>query len=302
MPSTRNPVARVAGAVLLVLALPSSALALTAPAAEPILTASAGTAKHYAVSFSASPYGAELDFQRSSHGSTQAHSLSNDGQAGVSYTAATDLSSATIVTKWGSHGKVSLTFKATGRARNLLPKGCTGKAALSRTGFLTGTLKAKMDKRFFKTFSRKRLSATLSEPGKFFCGPGAGGFGGPGLTSLGVRAKSGGLDLSFVRFGRGALTESASVVTSSGPGDWLLRHTITATAPHASLSVAADSSSARAKGEGPFLAGTLRFKVLVGSHPPNSAAGTVSGSFVAKFDSIGAKRVKRGAAATLSQP
>jgi hypothetical protein len=154
--------ARATCVALLALGLPATAGAVTA---LPTLSATAGSVKHYTVYFSASSFGSQLDFLRTAHGATQDHSLSNDGATGVAYTAAADLSSARIVSSWGSHGKVSMTFTATGRPRKLLPKGCTGRAALSRTGTLKGSLTAKLDKRFFKTFKRTRMTATLSEAG-----------------------------------------------------------------------------------------------------------------------------------------
>jgi hypothetical protein len=289
--------ARAMGAVLLLLALPAVAGAVTS---LPTLSATVGSVKHYQVFFSATTFGAELDFVRTSHGATQDHTLQNNGPAGVTYTAAADLSTAQIVSSWGPHGKVSLKFTATGRARNTLPKGCTGKPALSRTGTLAGTLTAKMDKRFFKTFKRTRISATLSRPGQFFCGNGSGGFGGPGLSDLSA-GKLGKLSVSFVRFGKGKVTESSSLTQTSAAGNWSLRHTITETAPASALKIAADASSASGKGVGPWLGGTLLFHA-VRTHTSTSATGTPSGSFVAKFDSIGAQHVARGSGANVTQP
>lgn len=289
--------ARVAAGGALLLALPAVAGAVVTP---PTLSASVGTTKHYQVEFSASPYGAELDFARTLHGATQIHTLDNYSSTGVSYTAAADLSSAQIVAAWGSHGKVSMTFTPTGPAKQELPKGCTGRAALSRNGVLRGTLTAKLDKRFFKTFKRTSFKATLSQSGSFFCGTGGGGFGGPGLSILSA-GKVGKLQVSFVRFGRGKVTENASVTQQSAAGNWILRHSISETASSSALKIAADASSASAKGAAPFLSGTLRFRAL-GTHTSTSATGSASGSFAAKFDSIGTQRLARGSTANVSQP
>jgi hypothetical protein len=290
--------ARAMGAVLLLLALPAAAGAVTG---LPTLSATPGTANGYTAYFSATSFGAELDFLRTSHGATQDHTLQNNGPAGVTYTAAADLSTAKIVAKWGSHGKVSMTFTAKGRAHKALPKGCTGKPALSRTGILAGTLTAKLDKRFFKTFKRTRISATLSQPGEFSCGGGVGGFGGPGLSVLGA-GKLGGLSVTFVRAGKhGKVSETANLSQTSVAGNWTLRHTITETAPASALKIASDASSATAKGAGPFLGGTLLFHA-VGTHTSQSATGKPSGSFVAKFDSIGRQKLARGSGANVSQP
>lgn len=289
--------ARAMGAVLLLLALPAMA---GAAAGLPTLSATAGSVKHYTVFFSASAFGSEIDFLRISHGAQQDHTLQNNGVAGVTYTAAADLSTAQITSSWGPHGKVAMKFSATGRPRKQLPKGCIGKPALSRTGFLAGTLTAKMDKKFFKTFKRTRISATLSQAGSFSCGNGQGGFGGPGLSLLGA-SKAGKLSVSFVRFGKGKVTESATLIQSSVAGNWSLRHTITETAPSSALKIASDASSASGKGVGPFLGGTLLFHA-VGAHTSTSATGKPSGSFVAKFDSIGRQRLARGSGANVSQP
>ncbi len=287
--------AAVAGALLL--ALPAAAGAVTF---LPTLSASVGSAKHYQALFSASQFQAELDFVRTLHGATQTHTLQNYGTAGIAYTAASDLSTAQITSSWGSHGKVSMTFTATGPTRRELPKGCTGRAALSRDGVLRGTLTAKLDKRFFKTFKRTSFKATLSQSGSFFCGTGGGGFGGPGLTILSA-GKLGKLQVSFVRFGRGKVTESASVTQQSAAGNWILRHTISETAPSSALSVAADASRASAKGAAPFLSGTLLFRAT-GAHTSRGAAGAASGSFAAKFDSVGRQKLARGSTANVSQP
>jgi len=282
---------------LLLLAMPAVAGAVTF---LPTLSASVGSVKHYTVYFNATSFGAEIDLIRTSHGATQSHTLQNNGSTGVSYTAASDLSTAQITSAWGSHGKVSMTFTASGPAKKVLPPGCIGRAALSRSGTLRGTLTARLDKRFFKTFKRTRFKATLSQPGSFFCGTGGGGFGGPGLSILGA-GKVGKLQVSFVRFGRGKVTESASVTQQSVAGNWILRHTISETAPSSALSIAADASSATAKGAAPFLSGTLLFRA-VGRHTSTSATGTASGSFAAKFDSIGRQRLARGSGANVSQP
>jgi len=289
--------ARATGAVLLLLALPAVAGAVTG---LPTLSATPGAAKGYTAYFNATSFGAELDFLRTLHGATQDHTLQNNGPAGVTYTAAADLSTAKIVAKWGAHGKVSMTFTARGRARKALPKGCTGKPALSRSGVLKGTLSAKLDRRFFKTFKRTSMPATLSQPGQFFCGSGVGGFGGQGLSDLGA-GKQGKLSASFVRFGKGKVTESATLSQTSAAGNWTLRHTITETAPASALKIAADASSATGKGVGPFLGGTLTFHA-VGAHTSTQASGTAGGSFVAKFDSIGTQRIARGSGGNVAQP
>ena len=296
---TRLSARALAAAALIALALPAAAGAVTSP---PTLSATIGSYKHYKVYFSATPFGGgELDFLRTSHGATQSHTLENDGAAtGVTYTAAADLSTAQIVASWGSHGRVAMTFTASGAAKRVLPPGCTGRAALSRTGTLRGTLTAKLDKRFFKTFKRTSFKATLSQPGSFFCGTGSGGFGGPGLSTLGA-GKVGKLQVSFIRFGKGKVTENASLTQQSVAGNWQLRHTISETAPASALSIAKDASSASGKGVSPFLSGTLLFRA-VGTHTSTQATGTASGSFTAKFDSIGKQKLARGSGGNVSQP
>ena len=285
-------------AALLALALPATAGAVTVP---PMLSATLGSVKHYAVTFTATSFGGgELDFVRTSHGATQTHTLRNYGLAGVSYTAAPDLSTAQIVASWGSHGRVALTFTASGPAKRSLPPGCTGRATLSRSGTLRGTLTAKLDKRFFKTFRRTSFKAALSQSGSFFCGSGGGGFGGPGLSTLGA-GKLGRLQATFVRFGKGKVMESASLTQQSAAGNWILQHTISETAPASALSIAKDASSASGKGVSPFLSGTLLFRA-VGTHTSTQATGTASGSFTAKFDSIGKQKIARGSGGNVSQP
>jgi hypothetical protein len=299
MPSIPRCCIRLAGALLLALVLPSTASALSL--GLPTLNASGGTIKHYTVSFTATSFGAELDLIRTQGSAQQVHALQNNSQAGVTYTAQADLSSARIVASWGAHGTVSMSFRATGRARKSLPKGCVGKPALLRPGVLTGTLRAKLDKRFFKTIKRTRMSATLSQSGAFTCGAGGGGFGGPGLSILGAN-KVGKLAVTFVRVGKhGRVTESASILSTSAAGNWTLRHTISETAPSSALKIAADASSASGKGFAPFLSGTMLFRAT-GAHTSRGAIGSVSGSFRAKFDSIGTQRLARGTNGNVSQP
>jgi hypothetical protein len=97
------------------------------------------------------------------------------------------------------------------------------------------------------------------------------------------------------------VTENASVIQQSAAGNWTLRHTISETAPASALSIAADASSATAKGAAPFLSGTLLFRA-VGTHTARSATGAAGGSFAANFDSIGKQKLARGSTANVSQP
>ncbi len=97
------------------------------------------------------------------------------------------------------------------------------------------------------------------------------------------------------------MTESASLTQQSVAGNWQLRHTISETAPASALSIAKDASSASGKGVSPFLSGTLLFRA-VGTHTSTGATGTASGSFAAKFDSIGKQKIARGSGGNVSQP
>ena len=74
--------------------------------------------------------------------------------------------------------------------------------------------------------------------------------------------------------------------------NWTLSHAISVDAPLSYLS----ASGTKAKGKGPFLSGTLKFKPGKGQRP-----GHVSGSFKAKFDGAGTKRFSTRALAQLSK-
>jgi hypothetical protein len=284
-------------ALALALAVPAAASAQTT---APVLTATGGSVHGYRMFLIGGSNSAEVDLIRKTHGSTQSHVLSNVGTTPISYTAAADLSTAQIDSRWGPHGSVSFSFKATGAPKKILPADCTGKPAQSRTGVLTGTLTAKLDKRFFKTITRTTMTATLSEAGEFFCGANnGGGFGGPGLTALSIAPPTGGVGGSFVKLGTKETLENAVAFSGSPSDNWSLTHLITAKASASALS-SSSLGKATVKGAGPFFAGKLTFKAA-GAAAGNAATGHVSGSFEVKFDSIGTKRFSKKAVATLSK-
>ena len=120
----------IAVAAVIALALPARPRRRTQ---APILTASGGNVHGYRMFLVGGSNSAELDLIRKSHGETQTHILANVGTNPIAYTAAADLSTAQLDSKWGPHGSVSFTFKATGAPKEVLPADCTGKAAESRT-------------------------------------------------------------------------------------------------------------------------------------------------------------------------
>jgi hypothetical protein len=189
-----------------------------------------------------------------------------------------------------------MTFKATGRARKILPAGCKGTPAVVRNGVLVGRLAAKLDTNFFKTVKRTRMKASLTKPGKFTCKNSFGGH----LSILSAN-KAGALSVTFLRAGaKGPVSISATVSQTNGRENWTLTHSIFATAPSSALTIATDASTATGKAAGPFLGGTLTFQAT-GVHPSTFALGTPGGDFVAKFDAIGAQRLAPGSSANVNQ-
>lgn len=288
--------ALLAGVLVLVAASPASAVTFKLP---PFLFAKMGTIKHYAVSFTGGNQSASVAFVRTRGKATQVHTMSALGAGAVRYSATASLSKASLSTSLGSRGKIKIAFHATGRAHKQLPKGCTGRADTVRTGVITGTIRVKMDRHFFKTVTRKRLPAILAKSGNFFCG-GGGGFG--GRTRLGLTVPSpaaatlGGL---FERLGTSSALENVSYL-QTGP-HWEIAHTINETVARSSLTATKNLATVTARGRGPWLAGTLRFR---GTGPIGSAnrAGSIgTSSFVATFDSIGRKRFRTGTAASALQ-
>ncbi len=119
------------------------------------------------------------------------------------------------------------------------------------------------------------------------------------LTAMPETGDGSMLMFSATRDAGGKVTQQAlrnDAAAATAPAT--VMHMITASAPAASFTAAADLASATVSGAAPFLGGTLSF---AGEGAGTVASGTVSGDLTAKFDSIGAQRLPAGTTATLMQ-
>jgi hypothetical protein len=219
-------------------------------------------------------------------GATQTHIYTF--QSGVSFTASPTLSSANLVAHLGQYGTIRARFRGAG-ALTLrgLPPPCKGPKFSSRAGSLSGFAFV-ADTTFFKRVAKAPVAATVGRLGagvQLNCG-------GPvkpptGALSLSGSATTGGIvSVSATKTAAGAVTQSVSVFEEQAKtAPATVFHTITTPAPTGSFTAAPDLSSASVNAVGPFLSGTLSFTASGASG--NTAAGTLSGNYTAKFDVIG---------------
>ncbi len=288
---------------LLVAATAATAL-LTAPAlasaaSVPTVVAGPVKAKGYNITLTATDGGAADSFDvtatKVSGGSTQMHSWSFGSGVKVSVKGG----KATIKGRLGRFGKVDATLKAGGAKKGALPAGCTGSAGTQRAGTVTGPTSLTLDTTFFKTVKVKKAKGQILTGGDLTCGgkqPQAGkgltlslpGDGAPNSTMVTVSKENGKVTQMAMNSEDQAATAPATVF-----------HMIMATTSASGLDAAADLSTAKAPAAGPFLSGTLSFA----GEPAGStmAAGTASGDFTAKFDSVKPFTVPAGATAMLMQ-
>jgi hypothetical protein len=232
-----------------------------------------------------------LSATKTAGGATQSHTYSFS--SGVSFTVRPSLSTATLFARLGRYGTVKATFRGSGAlATKSLPPPCTGPKFQSRTGSLV-SFGFTADTTFFRKVAKSPLAATISRLG----GTGNVSCGGAG-SGVGTKPPAGGASLAGFATGAGTTTVVVSkdasgavtqTVTFSGePAQNVpttVSHMITTQAQSGSFTFADDLSSATVTGAGPFLSGNLNF-TSTGSFG-NTAAGTLSGDYTAKFDSVG---------------
>jgi hypothetical protein len=278
-----------------VLAVP----ALASAASVPTVVAGPFKAKGYNITLTATDGGAAdtfgVDAVKTSGRSTQMHSWSFGGGVKVSIKGG----KATIKGSLGRYGKVDATLNAGGPEKGLLPKGCKGTAGTSRSGTMTGRTTLSLDTTFFKTQKPKKLKGQILVGGDLTCGP-AKPDAAKGLTlSLPGDGAAGSTMVTVSKAG-GQVTQMAmSSEDQAATAPASVFHMIMATTGAAGLDAAADLTTAKAPGAGPFLSGTLSFAGEAAG--PTMASGTAAGDFTAKFDVIEPFTVPAGATAMLMQ-
>lgn len=275
------------------LAAPSAALADATVFAGPLKV------KGYALNITATDGGSDslsVLATRTSGPSQQMHMWSFKDVA-VSVRGGT----ATIKGGLGRFGAIDARVATSRKARGTVPAGCTGTPGSVRVGRMTGKTRLVLDTGFFGTVAPKALKAQIGRAGKLTCaGPGgvSGGqakglvltsslAGSEGQTMFSISKDGGKVTQQVMRMDDAAVTAPASVM-----------HMITARTGDAGLNAASDLSSATAAAAGGFLTGTLSF---VGEPMGPMSSGVVTGSFTARFDSIGAQSLPEGNDAMLMQ-
>jgi hypothetical protein len=266
------------------LTLPAGALA-----AGSSLIAGPVKAKGYTVSLTATDNGAadtvSVMAVKTAGKSQQLHSWSFSGVA-VSIKGA----KATLKGSLGTFGKLDAKVVTGKTAKGTVPAGCTGKPGSARSGKLTGTTKLVLDSSYFKTLAPKSLKAQIVKSGKLDCSGGTGGATQKGLMLMSSAEGDGGrLMVNVIK--QGSKVTQQVMRTDTPAAGASVFHMISAATGASGLDAAGDLSTATAAAAGPFLAGTLSF---AGESMGTMATGTVSGDFVAKFDSIGTQSLPAG--------
>ncbi|HEU4976620.1 MAG TPA: hypothetical protein VFT50_16120 [Baekduia sp.] len=289
----RIPTLLATAAALGVLAAPASALA-----AGSTVTAGPLKVKGYDVTLTATDNGAADSFgvmaMKRSGQSTQLHQWSFSTGVAVKIKG----SKATIKGKLGAYGSINAKVAAGRKATGTVPPGCKGTPGSARTGTLRGKTKIALDRTFFTTLAPKTLKAQILTGGKLDCGSGGGQQSSGLMLMSSVDGADGQLMVNVVKAG-GTVTQQ--VMRSDAPAATApasVMHLITAQTGGSGLDAASDLSTASAPGVSPFLTGTLSF---AGEGMGTMAAGSVSGSFAAKFDSIGTQTLPDGNDAMLMQ-
>jgi hypothetical protein len=229
---------------------------------------------------------AQVVFTRTSGKALQMHTYA--------FTQGVSANSKKVTADLGRYGQIKMKLSKLGKAKKgIVPKGCKGSAGTSRTGTLSGTFKLVADTSYFKTVSLKKLKVTVAKGGSLDCSnAGDGGSGdGDGTTGLSLnvmKADGAGAGLqSFTALKAGGTVSQQALVmeddTATAPAS--VMHMISAPATDAAFSAAGDLSTASVTGVSPFLSGSGQF-TSDGAYG-GIAAGTLGGTLVAKFDSIG---------------
>jgi hypothetical protein len=296
-----------AGALALIISAPSTA-APTAGSA--LLVTKSFSYKGYEWTLiatdgqSGKPDSLTIFSQKKSGSGSQSHSWSFG--KGISFNASASLSSARLIANLGRYGTIDARFSGSGGlSTKSLPAPCKGPKFQTRDGNLSG-FSFNADTTFFRKVSERSLDASLSRQpasGQIKCGTGSGGGGipkpKPGELSLSAFG-AGGQRLSMVASKKpsGEVAQTVYVVDQAAAPASAVVHAISATAPSSSFTAAGDLKSARVNGAGAFLSGTASFSAQAAYG--KVATGKLSGSYRAKFDSIGPKGVA-GLPATLAK-
>lgn len=238
-----------------------------------------------------------IDFERRNHRSIQSHiysfkefsSINSHSGRSVQMKAASDLRSGSLSASLGKYGKLKLHFLNSGRAKSVKPpRFCTGRTGTSRKGTLTGSFTLVADHTYFKTVKAHRFGGFFTRVPERKCKvhsvPG-----GPEAGSLSLNGDDGDLQVFFGKGASGGVSEQVLSSIHPDPGAYF-QHTISTGLPRSSFTAAPDLSSAHVSGGGSFLAGKADF--TASSHNVAFASGSLSGSMVAKFDSIGTKHIR----------
>lgn len=270
------------------LATAALAAALVAPAgahAAGTIVLNPVKVKSYSMTISGvdSPSGDSLSitFLRNSGKSTQMHPYN--------FAEGVKVTSTQISGSLGKYGKLKLKLGKTKKVKGKLPKGCKGTLGTVRTGTVTGSFDFAPDTTYFKKIKRKKFSASsFTGKAKLDCsgsgtgGDGSGGgdgpaTGGPRLTLS--KLGTGGAMLSFTATPQMQQVMQTEDRDASAPAS--VMHMISSSGAGLTNITAATATT---PGLAPFLTGQGSF---AGEAMGTMAIGTLSGSLVAKFDSIG---------------
>jgi hypothetical protein len=196
--------------------------------------------------------------------------------------------------------KLRLTNARSVKGKKGVPKGCTGTPGKAKTGTLSGRFKLAADKTYFRTVTAKKPPATAAKSGSIKCGGSGDGTGGNGGGDGGGAAsgpmlthskQDGGATFMFTATPGAQTAIQMDDAGATAPARVI--HQITATGP--SLTVGGGGITATVKGQPRDVSGQGAFTGEGGAGPV--VTGTLAGSLVAKFDSIG--RVNIAGDATL---
>ena len=236
---------------------------------------------------------------RKSGASEQTHSYRFDKNVSLSLNST--LSKGTLRANMGKFGSLNLRFKSTGALKRSIAKGCTGTKGKTRTGSLSGArgFRMKVDSTYFKTIVVGSMRAFAGNQAKQTCK----------LDTVSpvdqtpresLSASSQGLSF-FTRRTASGVEQSVNLSGVEGPAETF--HSITARATGGStFTVSGDAASATVTGIGPFLAGPASY--TASDFYQGGSSGAITGTYEARFDSVGTKRLFAGGnvVASLQKP
>lgn len=181
----------------------------------------------------------------------------------------------------GRYGAVRLKLTGARSGKGVVPKGCTGNPGTTKSGTLTGSFKLVADTTYFKTVTAKALKGSSSTGGTLTCASSGGGGGaGAGGPQLSLYATDGTAMTTFTASRQAQSAMRMDDAAATAPAT--IMHSISAEG--SGFDPAADLGTATVTGASPFLKGTGSYE---GTTFPGGSSGTLDGSLVAAFDSIG---------------